>query len=133
MTILNDHKLERLTEAWKYAKQMEQHWNEQRIQIESDIYELEAKNLPEKGTYTTVTGMKIVTGFTDEWDQSELTKAYQAWPIDQAKFPFASVFKPDGKTIAVLRESVPDLYAIIQPALTLKPKKPAFSMKAEKE
>jgi len=128
-TGMDDHKLERLTEAWKYAKEMEQHWNQERVQIESDIYELETKHLPEKGTYTTAEGMKIVTGYTEEWDQSTLAKAYHAWPLDRAKFPFISVFKPDSKTIGVLRESVPDLYAIIRPALTLKPKKPAFSLK----
>lgn len=125
---MTDQNLASLTEAWKEAKQNEQQWNQQRIAIESAIYELTAPDLPDKGTHTTDTGMKITTGFSEDWDQEKLNAAYQNWPAD-VKFPFAGTWKPDGKAISYLRENAPSHYALLSPALTLKPKKPAFSVK----
>lgn len=127
---VSDHKLNRLTEEWKYAKQMEQHWNASRIAVESQIYELIASELPDKGTFTTETGMKITTGFSEDWDAESINSAYQQWP-EGVKFPFNGTWKPDGKAISYLRDNQPLLYALLQPALTLKPKKPAFSVKGE--
>ncbi len=122
-------RLARLTDAWKIAKQQEEAFKETRITIESEIYELKRAEIPEKGVLTLDTGMKIATGFTEDWDQSALATAYQQWPVESVKFPFTSVYKAEGKAIGVIRESIPDLYRLIQPALTLKPKKPAFSVK----
>jgi hypothetical protein len=121
-------KLDALTVAWKYAKRMEQDWNQQRIAIESEIYALTEAQLPEKGTHTLDTGLKIATGYTEEWDQELLTRAYNGWQAP-LPFPFAGQWKADGKAVTYLRENAPELYKIIQPALTLKPKKPAFSFK----
>ncbi|MFO0906800.1 MAG: hypothetical protein U0835_00275 [Isosphaeraceae bacterium] len=123
-----EQKIERLTAAWKDAKRAESQANADRIAIESEIYELTADCLPDKGTYTTETGMKITTGFSEEWDQAALNAAYQNWP-GLSPFPFTGIWKPDGKAISYLRDNLPDAYKIIQPALTLKPKKPAFSVK----
>ena len=120
--------LTQLTHEWKAAKQAEADATARRIAVESRIYELTHTELPEKGTHTLPSGMKITTGFTEEWDQDRLTAAYQGWP-EGIKFPFAGTWKPDGKAIGYLRENAPATYALIQPALTLKPKKPAFSVK----
>lgn len=117
-----------LIDEWKHAKEQETIWNARRIEIESKIYELNQASIPDKGTYTTDGGMKITTGFSEEWDQSQLTAAYQQWP-EGVKFPFAGTWKPDGKAVSYLRDNAPDLYRLLQPALTLKPKKPSFSMK----
>ena len=118
-----------LTEQWKAAKQQEADAAARRIAVESRIYEITQASLPEKGTYTTDTGMKITTGYTEKWDDAEIAKAYQSWPVESVRFPFEPVYKPDGKAIGVIREGIPDLYRLLQPALTLTPKKPAFSVK----
>lgn len=117
-----------LKEQWQYAKDQETLWNRKRIEIESQIYEQHQANIPDKGTYTTDEGIKIATGFSEEWDQAALSRAYEQWPAD-VKFPFSGVWKPDGKAVSYLRDNAPAMYALIQPALTLKPKKPAFSVK----
>lgn len=120
-----------LTAAWREAKQAEADANVRRIAIESRIYELTAPHLPDKGTYTTDSGMKITTGFSEEWDQERVDSAYKSWP-DGVKFPFAGSWKPDGKAISYLRGNQPSLYAMLSPALTLKPKKPSFSLPTDK-
>lgn len=124
----SEKEIAQLTEAWKTEKQNEADANARRIAIESRIYELTAADLPEKGTHTLPTGMKIATGFTEEWSQEQLYTAYKNWTAS-VPFPFIGVWKPDGKAIGYLRDNAPDLYKLIQPALTLKPKKPSFSVK----
>ena len=125
-------RLAELTNAWKIAKQQEESSRERRISVESQIYEMLLSHLPEKGTYTTETGMKIATAHSEDWDQAALAIAYQQWPVETVRFPFSSVYKPDGKAIGVIRDSIPELYRVIQPALTLKPRKPSFSLSDSK-
>src|SRR4051794_9500661 len=117
-----------LIDEWKHAKEQEIIWNAKRVEIESKIYEHNQANIHDKGTYTTEEGMKITTGFSDEWSQDDVNRAYQQWPED-VKFPFIGTWKPDGKAIAHFRDNQPSLYALLQPALTLKPKKPSFNLK----
>lgn len=117
-----------LIEQWKEAKHNEALWNQKRIEIESQIYEQHKASIPDKGSYSTPEGMKITTGYSEEWSQEQLNIAYQQWP-EGIKFPFAGVWKPDGKAISYLRDNAPAAYGLIQPALTLKPKKPSFSVK----
>ena len=117
-----------LMEQWKYPKEQETLWNQKRIESESQMYEQHQASIPDKGTYTTPEGMKITTGFSEDWDQVKLSSAYEQWP-GNIKFPFTGVWKPDGRAISYLRENAPEAYALLQPALTLKPKKPSFSTK----
>lgn len=117
-----------LIDEWKHAKEQETIWNARRIEIESQIYQNNQADLPDKGTHTTPEGMKITTGYTEEWSQENLNRAYEQWPAG-VKFPFTGTWKPDGKAVSYLRENAPAMYALIQPALTLKPKKPSFSAK----
>ena len=117
-----------LIDEWKEAKQQETIWNAKRIEVESKLYEENQANLSDKGTYTTEEGMKISTGFSEEWSQDEINRAYQQWP-DGVKFPFTGTWKPDGKAVTYLRDNAPAMYALLQPALTLKPKKPSFIIK----
>lgn len=120
-----------LIDEWKYCKEQEVIWSAKRIQTESKLYELNQHNLPDKGTHTTPEGMKITTGYTEKWDDAEVAKAYQSWPVESVKFPFETAYKPDGKAISVMRENLPELYKLLQPALTITPRKPAFSVKSE--
>lgn len=126
---IREVQIEKLANDWKRAKQTEKEAQEARIAIESRIYELTEKMLPDKGTMTFECGLKVTTGFTEEWDQDALGEAYKNWPVDTVRFPFAGVWKPDGKAITVIRESIPYLYDMLRPALTIKPKKPAFAVK----
>jgi hypothetical protein len=120
--------LSSLTEAWKLAKAAEAEANARRVAIESRIYELVADRLPDKGTATLETGMKVVTGFSEEWDQDQLRVIAEGWNA-RFPFPFLVTYKPDGKAVAYVRDMLPEVYALFRDALTLKPKKPAFSVK----
>jgi hypothetical protein len=124
---MTDH-LEELSSKWKEAKRREQEANALRISIESDIYSLVCGTLPDKGTTTLATGMKIVTGYSESWDQAALNSAYEIWPSN-VPFPFKGEWKADGKAINYVRKHLPEDYALIRSALTLTPKKPAFSVK----
>lgn len=130
--LLNDNaELELLTQAWQRAKADEEAANARRIAIESDIYQLVEDSLPDKGTTTLETGMKIVTGFTESWDQEKIADVQESlWPSD-APFPFKREWKPDGRAISSLRDYQPRLYQLIADCLTLKPRKPSFSVKSE--
>ncbi len=120
--------IEALTKEWKQAKAAEEQAKNVRIAIESQIYEQVQKELPEKGTKSFDTGLKITTGFTESWDQEVLNRAYQAWPATH-KFPFHGVWEADGKAVTYIRENQPELYALIREGLTLRPRKPSFSVK----
>jgi hypothetical protein len=72
--------------------------------------------------------MKISIGFTEEWDQTALAEAYNQWDTS-VPFPFSGIWKPDSKAISYIRENIPQAYAKLREALTLKPKKPSFSVK----
>lgn len=120
--------LANLTEEWKAVKAQEADASRRRIEIESRIYAIVHKELPEKGTHTLDTGMKIVTGLSEEWDQEQLAEIATGWNAPYP-FPFNKVYKPDAKAVAYVRENLPGVYALFRDALTMKPKKPAFSVK----
>lgn len=94
---------------------------------EVTIY-LAAGNLPEEGT-TYVTGCKIVTGFYSKWSDESLAKAEENWTkFSNLPFPFKKTYKADGKAISYMRENAKTAYDAIEPALTLTPKKPSFTL-----
>ncbi|CAN5149135.1 hypothetical protein BH10PLA2_BH10PLA2_19870 [soil metagenome] len=119
--------IESLTHQWKIAKQIEKDAAVRRVAIESSIWAIVQKRLPDKGTTTLETGLKIVTSFAEEWDQEALADAERAWSAP-VPFPFETVYKADARAVAYIRERLPEVYASIREALTLKPKKPAFSL-----
>lgn len=121
-------KLEKLANQWIEAKQEEQKAETKRLGIEAQIIAAAGKAIPTKGTCH-VGPLKIVTGFTDKWDQDALdlvdAKWLKKWPI----FPFKSEWKPANGEINYLKENLPEAYAALKPALIeTKAKKPAFSM-----
>jgi hypothetical protein len=117
-----------LTTQWQQTKAALEAAQEAHLQSEIAIYEAVKDTLPDKGTTTLDTGLKIVTGYTESWDQEKLNEVYNAWDFPMA-FPFKGEWKPDGKAVSYLREHAPQLYGKISYALTMKPKKPSFSMK----
>jgi hypothetical protein len=122
--------LQSLTSQWKEAKRQEQEAEDRRLQIEYQLYTLLKPQLPQKGTFTTETGMKIALGMSEKWDQGKLNEIHQTWD-GSLKFPFKGEWKADGKAISYLRDNVPGLYRTLSDALTLTEKKPAFSVKGE--
>lgn len=94
------------------------------------IYNAAEKSLPEKGT-AHVTGVKIVTGYTEKWDDDALAIIEQTWAqTSNLAFPFKKTYKPDGKSITCLRENAEVAYKILAVALTVTPKKPSFELEA---
>lgn len=120
--------LKTLTDQWIEAKKQEQYYTNQRFNIELSIYELTHDQLKETGTTTLETGMKVTTGYSEAWDNAQVRDLIAQWPYD-VKFPFEQTWKPDGKAISYLRDNVPALYRMLQPALTIRPRKPSFSIK----
>ena len=121
---------EKLTARWRTAKKAVQAAQDHLLAIEVEIWNHEKHRLPPKGTTTLDTGLKIVTGFTEKWDQESLNKAYQGWEAP-VPFPFKGEWKPDGKAISYLQQNLPEHYRTLQDALTISEKKPSFSMKTE--
>lgn len=115
-------KLERAKEAEEAAKQA-------RILVEAEIYEaaLEQGPIPDKGT-THHGRLTISTGFTESWDQDLL--ADLAGELPPEHFPFKPKFACNKRALTVLAEQHPQVYRRIFAALTTKPKKPSFSVKA---
>lgn len=122
--------LEALTRSWKAAKEREEQAKAERLAIEAEGLELVKAALPDKGTTTFDTGLKIETGFTESWDQERVQLAHDNWPSN-LKFPFKGEWKPDNKAISYIRDNEPLAYRLLSDCLTLKPKKPAFSVKGE--
>ena len=120
--------LAELTQAWAEAKSEELEAKNARLAIEEEIIGLNevATNMTSKGTHN-FGHLKIVTDFTRLWDQEKLRQAQQLIP--EAFWPFASEFKEIGKGTRFLEQQNPELWVHVANALTLKPKKPSFSIK----
>lgn len=98
---------------------------------ESAIYIAAQSNLPEKGT-TNFDGVKIVTSFTEKWNDEELAVIETTWPtVSNLAFPFKKTYKADGKSITYIRENAKASYDVLARALTVTPKKPVFELKSE--
>jgi hypothetical protein len=116
---------------WNRTKAALQAAQEDHLQSEIAIYNEVEDQLPDRGTFQ-FGDIKIVTGFTEKWDQAKLNEIYNVW--DQPlKFPFKGEWKPDGKAISYLRENAPEAYRMLSDALTLTERKPLFSLKEHKE
>ena len=115
-----------LIDNWKRTKAVLTEAQDAHMKSEYALYEDAKSDIPEKGTFH-YGDIKIVTGFTEKWDQDAISKIYQAWDSD-LKFPFKGEWKPDGKAISYIRENASGVYKKLSEALTLSPKKPAFSL-----
>lgn len=95
-----------------------------------NLYNEYKDNIVDKGT-NTFGDVKIVTGYNDSWDQDMLAEIHST--LDRPEiFPFKSEFKLDRKRYDALETFDGALYKRINSALTLKPKKPSFSIKEKK-
>ena len=97
---------------------------------ESAIYVAGGSNIPKKGTVH-FTGVKIETGFTEKWNQDQLTEIEQTWARkSNLAFPFKREWKPDGKALTYIRENAAEAYKVLEAALTTTDKKPACTLEA---
>ena len=115
----------KLKTAWKLAKAKENAAKADRLAIEEEIYILYQDELKPEGT-NKVGPFKIVTGFNRSWDQSKLEKLEGL--IQPELFPFKEVYKEDLKLTRAIQKANPDAWDALSQALTLKPKKPSFSV-----
>ena len=123
--------LAELTSAWSVAKAQENGAKKARLAIETEILALQevTTHLKSKGT-TNFGPLKIVTDFNRIWNQAKLAAAQRIVPADF--WPFNVEFKEVGDGSKYLIERQPEIWKLIVPALTLKPKKPSFSVKEAK-
>lgn len=118
--------LEELTFQWKSAKNAEQVANMLRLQIEQKVLELCGSELKDKGTNNLKTGLKVVTGYTEKWDNDALRDIRNMW-CSNYSFPFREEFKPTRASLEFIEENDKAAFEEIQEALTVSPSKPSFS------
>lgn len=122
------NELHELAEEWRKAKRAESQAKKRRVEIEARIIAL--TGCKEEGSTThDAEGLKItITGkLTRSLDQA-------AWEQIAPSIPEAMrpvVYKPalDLKGLRYLENNEPEIYRQIAPALTIKPAKPAVSIK----
>ena len=121
---------------WKVAKATEKDANSIRLAAEKEL--LSIVEIHKKGVNNFEGGLKITTGETDSWDNDQISLLYAKWMSGQViftppVFPFKQQWKADNKALDIIREHDLALYrGMIEPMLTVKPKKPAFSIKEAK-
>lgn len=113
------------------AKAAEAEANANRLSLESTILNHPdvIKKLKTEGTTTFKDqGLSIATGFTRNWDSEKLWELSMG--IKEEFFPFKQSLTEDRKAAKEIETDYPDLWAQLSSALTLKPKKPSFILKA---
>lgn len=122
--------LSELIEKWHSAKLAEKAAQNDRLNIEKQIAEL--VDLPENGPTDIGDGMKINTGYTRKWDQEKLAELKTVADLPERLFPFKIEFKEDANKAKYIQQNEPQLWEYFLDALTLTPKKPAFTYKDPK-
>ncbi len=79
----------------------------------------------------TVDRLGLTTGYTRKWDQKALRTL--CGEIAGDYWPFRTEFKEDRAHSRRIEENNPDLWEKLGAALTLTPKKPSLTIKAEKK
>ncbi len=120
--------LQQLTDEWIKAKYDEQGANSLRLNIEAAILDLCKNTLKDKGTNNLDTGLKIVTGYTEKWDQQAIDDAANAWG-SALPFPFQTQYKPVKALLDIVEATDAPKFRELQKAMTLSPSKPSFSFK----
>ena len=115
-----------LVEAYRLAKASADAASKALTEAQYKIFEAVKASLPEKGT-THFEGIKIVTGFYDNWDTPQLLEIQKTWEANVA-FPFKVELKPDSTALKYVKENVPSAYEKLCVALTMKDKKPSFEL-----
>ena len=121
--------LQPLIDSWKHAKEKTDEAKADLLSVENQIIETLGDEL-KKGT-NNFGDLKIVCANSEKWSQEELAIARNSWPKD-VEFPFLSEYKPDNKQLKYLKEHNETTYGLLEKALSIAGKKPAFSLKSDK-
>jgi hypothetical protein len=124
MGIFMTKTVETLSAQWVECKRLEAEANQRRLEIEKEICELAKNNMPAQGTVK-LGGLKITTGFDRKWDTEVLTDIYRTRP---PVFPFKVSWKEDRRTTSKLEIEQAEVMSMFMPALTIKEKKPSFTI-----
>lgn len=129
MTETKTPTLEWLHEQLRQAKADEASMREIRLQVEQAIltHPDVAPNLKAEGTCK-IGGFSIATGYTRDWDQAQLKELRSR--IRDEFWPFLTEFKENRKVTRLIEEKMPEFWQELRAALTLRPKKPAVTIKA---
>lgn len=113
------------------AKAAEKAAQQKRIEIEGELYTLVQSELKDSGTSNHAHGLKVVTGYSEKWDQEKLNELYNNDKGLHNLWPFKAEWKKDGPALKVVKDRDTDAYLKLTQALTMTPSKPAFSFKEE--
>lgn len=112
---------EALAAQWIAAKNAENEAKDRRLRIEEQL--IQAVEVKEEGSTTNLlkNGMKVVTkgGYTYKADVQKLLALTASWP----EKPVKTKVEADESFLKAVRHDRPDLWAVIAPAITLKPSK----------
>ena len=122
MTAINN-----LLAEWQSAKFTEQSAINNRRQIEEAI--LSQVTLAPGTNKFEGSDVVIVTGEDKKWDQLRLAELAKEMGVN---FPFKIEYKEDSKGVKYVQKNLPAVWMQLLDALTLKPKKPAFSVRIGK-
>lgn len=116
-----------LCQEWIASKNQEKLANAKRIEIENKLIQLAKSDIPTEGS-AKLGDLKVSTGFTRTWDTDILTQIYRKKP---EVFPFKVEWKEDRRLTSKLESNSPEIMAIYAEALTIKTRKPSFSLIGE--
>tara|TARA_R100000808_G_scaffold16022_1_gene36471 strand:- start:105 stop:500 length:396 start_codon:yes stop_codon:yes gene_type:complete len=115
-----------LVNTWRRAKHAEDQAREARFDCESEMMTL-IDTKPEGTSWVLEDGdgsMKVRTGMKRNWSQRILKEASDE--IAPAVFPFRFDFREERERSKFIENNEPEIWKVISPGLTLKPKKPYF-------
>lgn len=116
--------IEELSAEWAKYKRMEAEANRKRLEIEQKICTHAKEHIPAQGS-AKIGCIKVTTGFDRKWDAEILTQIYRTKP---PVFPFAVNWKEDRRLTSKLESEQAEVMAMFMPALTIKEKKPYFTI-----
>ncbi len=123
----------KLVKQWDEYKKLETLAKDGRIRTEKALLVIVGRDLSEKGINHFPENLDITTGISESWDMDDISRQkvkFDDGLLDIPYFPFIQTWKPDNKKLALISEAQPHTFNIVfSDALTIKPKKPAFSIK----
>ncbi len=128
-----DNYLCNMVSHWGSLKKIEGHYNAERIKTEQAIQDYLHEHDQWKPIGTMNLGdLKIKTSLRRKWNQEKLLQIKGDYQLDSMQFPFAIEYKEIKSKSEHLETSSPELWQILEPALTVSASKPYF-FSAKKE
>lgn len=128
----------KLTKQWTEYKELKTMANAGRLRTEREILEIVGKDLKEKGANTFPANVEITTGMEEKWNNDkidDLSTLYHNNELPELPFwPFTITWKPNTEMMTILKTTANDVFVrVFSDALTIKPKKPSFKIKAKNQ